>query len=71
MDAMNTTGLDLKLQRIRLDVKAKDLARAAGKHPAWVSRIEARRIVPAHIAQDYLAALATLATSATLAEAVA
>ena len=64
MDAMDTTGLDLKVRRIRLDIKANRLAAAAGKHPAWVSRIESRRIVPSHIAREYLDALATLATIA-------
>lgn len=66
MDDMNTTtGLDLRLLRIRHDVKSKDVARAAGKNPAWTSRIEARRVVPGYIAQEYLDALATLATIAT------
>ena len=62
---MNTTGLSLKLRRIQADVKAKDLAAAAGRHPAWVSRMEARRVVPAEQAQAYLDALATLTTIAT------
>ncbi len=68
MTDMQQSGLDLKVQRIRLDVKGKDLAAAANRHPAWVSRIEARRVVPAEQARVYLEALATLATSTTAQE---
>lgn len=63
MTAMDT-GLDLKVERIRRDVKVKDLAQQVGRHPAWVTRIEARRSVPAAQAQTYRDGLAALAASA-------
>ena len=63
MTDMQQSGLDLKVQRVRLDVKAKDLAAAANRHPAWVSRIENRRTVPPEQARTYLEALATLSAS--------
>ena len=58
MQTMNASGLDLKLRRIALDVKAKDLAAALGRTSAYVSRIEARRVVAPEVADEYLSALA-------------
>ena len=65
MQPMNATGLELKLRRISLDVKAKDLATALGRTSAYVSRIEARRVVAPDVASEYLSALATLSTVTT------
>jgi transcriptional regulator with XRE-family HTH domain len=59
------TGLELRFERESRGIRQKALARAAGRRPEWVSRLEARRHVPAEQADLYRAALATFATSAT------
>lgn len=65
------TGMDLKLQRVAADVKAKDLAAAMGVTDSRVSRIENSRLVTPEAEQRYLIALHTCVTKSTSVEAVA
>lgn len=59
------TGMELRLERVAADVKAKDLAEAMGTVPSSVSRLERARIVTDKAAQRYRDALARCATVAT------
>ena len=72
MNEMNVTrrsGLDLRVMRVRADVKAIDLARAMNAQPSAVSRIETSRTVTDKAWARYTEALATLTTAATPKEA--
>jgi len=56
------TGKELELERVALDVKVGELARAMGyRHPSSISQIEAQRVVTPGTAQRYREALATFA----------
>jgi hypothetical protein len=59
------TGIELKVQRIRAEVKAKDLAEALGWSASKVSLIERRANVPPADAEAYVAKLATFSTNST------
>jgi predicted transcriptional regulator len=59
---VNTTGLELKLQRVAADVRSGVLARAMGVHPSRITYIERSRVVAPHIVERYVAALATCTT---------
>jgi plasmid maintenance system antidote protein VapI len=63
-----TTGLDLKLQRVRHRVKAKHLADQMGVSSARVSAVEGQAVVTSETAEKYLAALQTLTTIPTPSE---
>lgn len=54
-----STGLDLRLRRVRADVKVKDLARAMGVVPSRVSAIERSEAPKAATILRYLSALDT------------
>lgn len=64
MRMQETTGLQLRIERTAQGVRQYELARAAGKRPEWVSRLEARRVVPADQARAYRDALASCAVFA-------
>ena len=55
-----TTGLDLKLRRVRHRVRVIDLAAAMEVSHARISQIESLAVVTPQTTQRYLAALATL-----------
>lgn len=56
-DMDNTTGLDLKVERVRQRVKAIDLADAMGVSRQRVSAIEALALVPSDAVERYRSAL--------------
>jgi len=61
-----TTGLDLKLARVRERVKAKHVAEAMGVSQSRIAKIEREAVVSPEIASRYLDAVAqcrTLGTS--------
>lgn len=58
-----TTGLDLKIERIRAGVMVKDLADAMGISSPRLSRIEKDEPVTDRMAARYRAALGTCGTS--------
>ncbi len=58
-----TTGLDLKVERIRAGVLVKDIAQAMGISPSRVSRIEVDAPVTERMLARYRAALGTCRTS--------
>lgn len=60
-----TTGLDLKLRRVALDVKGKDVAAAMGVAASYVSRLENQRSVTDEQAERYVGALDMCATKST------
>lgn len=64
-----TTGLELKLERIAQRIDQATLARAAGRRREWVSRTEARVRVTEKQAQRFREALATCRTDSTSEEA--
>ncbi len=57
---MATSGIDLKVQRVRAGVSQVALAERMKLHRATVARYEGLARVPDAIADDYLRALATL-----------
>jgi hypothetical protein len=57
--AMDTTGLDLRLERVAARVKLIDLAQRMGRHRATVARYEGLAVVDADIVYEYRQALAT------------
>lgn len=59
-----TTGLDLKIERIRAGVMVKDLADAMGITSPRLSRIEKPEPVTDRMAARYRAALGTCGTRA-------
>ena len=59
------SGLDLRVERVKRDIKAQDLAAAMGVKPSSLSRLEASRNVTDKAAQRYLTALATFPTVTT------
>jgi transcriptional regulator with XRE-family HTH domain len=61
-----TTGKQLQLRRIALDVTASDLAAVIGVPPSSVSRWENARRVTDKAAARYLEALATFGTIPTV-----
>ena len=62
---MATTGIDLKLERVRAGVSQIALAERMRLHRATVARYEGRARVPDQVAADYRAALATFDDVAT------
>lgn len=62
-------GHDLKVERVKANVKAFDVAAAMGVHHSTVSRIESRWYVEQEVINRYLAALATCSTNRTSGEA--
>ncbi|MBX3031902.1 MAG: hypothetical protein KF809_17280 [Chloroflexi bacterium] len=60
-----TTGLELRLERVALDVKVKDVAAAMGAPASSVSRLEKMRQVTEASAARYRDALARCAAVAT------
>lgn len=64
-------GLELKLLRIKAEIRGQDLAREMGCSPSYISHIENRRLVPKELADRYVAALGTLTTKTTPSEGVA
>ena len=62
------SGLDLKVERTKRDVKLIDLAKAMGRQASSVSRLESSRRVTDKAAAAYLEALATFPTVTTDAE---
>lgn len=60
-----TTGLDLKVRRVRAQLQAKDVAAAMGITSSRLSRIEVDEPVTPRMEKRYLAALATFRTSGT------
>lgn len=63
---MATTGKELQLKRIAMDVDTKDVARAMGVLVSRISHIEGSRKVTDKAAARYLAALATFGTVPTV-----
>lgn len=57
-----TTGKDLKLRRIALDVQTGELAERIGVPPSTISRWESGRRVTDKAAVRYLTGLATFGT---------
>lgn len=53
-------GLELKVLRVRADIRGQELATAMGCTASNISRIEARRSVSREVADRYIAALAKL-----------
>lgn len=66
-----TSGKDLKLRRVNADVKAKDVAEAAGVSQQQVSRWENSRLVTDDAEARYMTALTTCITKSTSPEAAA
>ena len=64
-----TSGKDLKLRRVTADVKAKDVAEAAGVSQQQVSRWENSRLVTDDAESRYMAALTTCIAKSTQAAA--
>lgn len=60
-----TSGKDLKLRRVIADVKAKDVAEAAGVSQQQISRWENSRVVTEDAEAKYVAALTTCITKST------
>lgn len=60
-----TSGKDLKLRRVTADVKAKDVAEAAGVSQQQVSRWENSRVLTEDAEARYMAALTTCITKST------
>lgn len=60
-----TTGLDLKVARVRARVKAKSVAEAMAVSQSRVAKIEREAEVSAPIAQRYLEAVAQCRTPGT------
>lgn len=58
-----TTGLDLKLERVAARVKARDVASAMGVSASRVSLIEREQFPSAEVVRRYREAVATCATS--------
>lgn len=58
------TGMDLRLERTAARVKLGVLAARMGRHPATLHRYEGLAVVPAHVAEEYRKALASLASDA-------
>lgn len=58
-----TTGLDLKVERVRAKVRVKEMARALGVSDSRVTRIEAQPTVVDAMVERYRAALGTCRTS--------
>lgn len=58
-------GLELKILRVKANIRGKDLAQAMGYSPSNVSHIENRRLVPPEVVDRYVAAIATLTTNTT------
>lgn len=56
---MQTSGLELRLERVAARVKLIDLARRMGLHRATVARYEGLAVVDPETAYQYRAALAT------------
>lgn len=61
-------GLDLRVERVKADVAAQDIAREMGVSKGRVSQIEASRVVTAETQRRYLDALHTCITKSTAAE---
>lgn len=59
----STTGLDLKIERVRAGVLSKDLAKAMGISSSRLSRIEVDQPVTDRMLARYRAALGTCGTS--------
>lgn len=68
---MATTGIDLKLERVKAGVSQIALAERMELHRATVARYEGLLRVPDHMADAYRQALATFHDDATVKEAVA
>lgn len=64
-----TSGKDLKLRRVNADLKAKDVAEAAGVSQQQVSRWENSRVVTEDAEARYMAALTTCITKSAQSEA--
>lgn len=64
-----TSGKDLKLRRVTADVKAKDVAEAAGVSSQQVSRWENSRLLTDDAEARYVAALTTCIAKSTRAAA--
>ena len=60
-----TTGIDLKVRRVRAQVLVKDLAKAMGISASRLSRIEVDAPVTDVMESRYMAALETFGTSGT------
>lgn len=65
MPSDQPTGLDLKIERMRLRVKARQIAEAMGVSQSRVSLIEREQFPSADVVQRYREAIATCATSPT------
>lgn len=63
-DMDTTTGLDLKVERVRNRIKATDLARAMGVSRQRVSAIESLAHVPTDAVDRYREALMSLTLTA-------
>lgn len=59
----DTTGLDLKLERVAARVKARQVAAAMGVSPSRVSLIEREQFPSPDVVRRYRDAVATCATS--------
>lgn len=59
------SGLDLKLRRVALRVRAKDLAQEMGVSISRVSHLEREAVVSEAMVSRYLETLATFRTSGT------
>lgn len=62
-------GHDLKVERVRANVKGSALAEVLGVHSSTVTRIEQKWFVEQDVVDRYLAALATCSTNRTPREA--
>lgn len=72
MNEMNVTrrsGLDLRVLRVKADIKVTALAKAMKTTASGVSRVESSRNVTPEMEARYLNALASLASDATPPEA--
>lgn len=66
-----TSGKDLKLRRVNADVKAKDVAEAAGVSAQQISRWENSRLVSEDAEARFMVALTTCIAKSTSGQAAA
>lgn len=57
---MHTTGIDLRVDRVKARLSVQDIARETGWSRSWISQIELRDRVPADTAGRYREALRKL-----------